>query len=107
MRFLPKHRWLRYSVRTLLLAVTLVCLWLGWKVSIVRERKALIELLRKNKALYVSVEKGTSPSRRGKNYDRMQLNAIRRGMGDEPWLIIFVPEKSVGLLNRIDAAFPE
>ena len=35
----PKRRWLRFSVRTLLAAVTIVCLWLGWQVSIVQERK--------------------------------------------------------------------
>src|SRR5688572_1153388 len=41
----PKRRWLRFSVRTLLVAVTIFCMWLGWQVSIVRERKAVQDLV--------------------------------------------------------------
>jgi len=33
----PKRRWLSFSIRTLLIAVTIFCVWLGWQVSIVRE----------------------------------------------------------------------
>src|SRR5690242_12542980 len=41
----PNRRWLRFSIRTLLVAVTIFCVWLGWQVSIVRERtRALAEL---------------------------------------------------------------
>src|SRR4051812_16595172 len=38
---LPKRRWLTFSVRTLLVAVTIFCVWLAWQVSIVRERSKL------------------------------------------------------------------
>jgi len=41
MPFLLKRRWLRFSVRTLLAAVTIFCVWLGWQMQIVRERKVL------------------------------------------------------------------
>jgi hypothetical protein len=41
MRLLPTRRWLRFSIRTLLITVTIFCVWLGWQVSIVRERKGL------------------------------------------------------------------
>jgi hypothetical protein len=40
-RLFPKRRWLRFSVRTLLVAVTIFCVWLGWQVKIVRERARL------------------------------------------------------------------
>jgi hypothetical protein len=41
----PKRRWLRYRIETLLIVVTLTCVWLGWRASIVPERKALLQLL--------------------------------------------------------------
>ena len=43
MHLARKRRWLSYSVRTLLLAVTVFCVWLGWQVSIVRDRKAMLQ----------------------------------------------------------------
>ena len=45
MPVLTKHRWLRYSIRTLLVAVTIFCVWLGWQFRIVRERKAVLDLV--------------------------------------------------------------
>ena len=39
----PKRRWLRYSIRMLLVAVTIVCVWLAWQLHQVRERRALIK----------------------------------------------------------------
>src|SRR5688572_18516465 len=33
MHLLPKRRWLRYSVRTLLIAVTILCVWLGYEAN--------------------------------------------------------------------------
>ena len=41
----PKRRWFRFSLRTLLVTVTLLCVWLGWQARIVQERKGLLELL--------------------------------------------------------------
>jgi hypothetical protein len=38
----PQRRWLRFSIRTLLVAVTVGCLWFGWQVQIVRERRKLM-----------------------------------------------------------------
>ena len=45
MRLLFRYRWLRYSIRTLLLAVTIVCLWLGWTVPWARQRQQAREWL--------------------------------------------------------------
>src|SRR5262249_51539192 len=38
----PSRRWLRYSLRTLLVLVTVFCVWLGWQANIVQKRKAAI-----------------------------------------------------------------
>src|SRR5215213_2601796 len=53
MRLFPKRRWLRYSIRTLLIAVMVFCVWLGWQVSIVRERRSFVEW---NKARFGRIE---------------------------------------------------
>ena len=40
---LPKPRWLRYSTRTLLVAVTVFCVWFAYSVNWIRERKGAID----------------------------------------------------------------
>lgn len=40
---LPKRRWLRFSLRTLLVVVTVLGVWMGRQLSWVRERDALLE----------------------------------------------------------------
>ena len=40
---LRKPRWLRYSVRTLLAAVTICCLWLGWAMQWIHERRQVAD----------------------------------------------------------------
>lgn len=42
---LPGRRWLRFSLRGLLAAVTLVCLWLGWNVERKRRQQELISAI--------------------------------------------------------------
>ena len=37
----PRRRWFRFSLRTLFVVVTLLCLWLGSQVKAVRERQAV------------------------------------------------------------------
>jgi hypothetical protein len=39
------RRWFRFSLRTLFMVVTVFGCWLGWQVSIVRERKSLLRSL--------------------------------------------------------------
>ena len=39
----PRRKWLKYSLRSFLLAVTAFCLWLGWNVNVVQQRKVLRE----------------------------------------------------------------
>ncbi|MGC4001784.1 MAG: hypothetical protein QM811_00945 [Pirellulales bacterium] len=40
--------WLRFDLRVLFLIVTLICCWLGWQLSIVRQRAAKLAELKTN-----------------------------------------------------------
>jgi hypothetical protein len=44
----PTHtrRRLQFSLRTMLLAFTLFAVWLGWELSVIRERKAFLKRVR-------------------------------------------------------------
>jgi hypothetical protein len=42
----PNRRWLRFSLRTLFIMVTVVACWLGWNVHQVGERGRLLDALR-------------------------------------------------------------
>ena len=39
----PNRRWLRFSLRTLFVVVTVIACWLGWNLHQVRERDRLLE----------------------------------------------------------------
>ena len=41
----PRRRWLRFSLRTFLLVLTALCIWLGVKVNQARRQKAAVEAL--------------------------------------------------------------
>jgi len=40
--FAPKRRWFRFSLRTLFVVVTVFCLWLGYHVNWMQQRRALL-----------------------------------------------------------------
>jgi len=41
----PSRRWFRFSLRTLLVLVTLVCIYLGWAMNWKKQREAFMESL--------------------------------------------------------------
>jgi hypothetical protein len=43
----PKRRWFRFSLRMLLVVVTVLCVWLGFKVNAARRQKEAVELILK------------------------------------------------------------
>src|SRR5438034_453514 len=40
------RRWFRFSLRTMFVAMTLLCCWLGWQLSVVRDRQSALSQLR-------------------------------------------------------------
>jgi hypothetical protein len=106
----PKRRWLRFSLSTLLISVTIVCVWLGSHVSTVRERSALRESLRASgNDVYTFRQRDDfgfdflvpHPGPDGIPYSRQLL-------GDEPIGIIILHNKESRMKrDRVQQVFPE
>jgi hypothetical protein len=93
----PKRRWFQFSIRTVLIATTVFCVWVGWLTSSIRERKQLLEWMLDGHARAVA----TNPA-------HLPLPWYRRALGDtyllgvELWTD--VPDDMV---ERVRIAFPE
>jgi hypothetical protein len=101
-----RNRWLRFSLRTLLVAITVVCVWLGWEVSIVRERQAFLRLVAERGGSYSFVA-DYSPFEAA---DRMpkELSYLRRMLRDELVGSIVLPvNTSAEEIAEIRRVFPE
>jgi hypothetical protein len=97
----PIHRWLRFSLRTMLILLMILCLRLGWQTKTVRERKAALAK--------IVAEGGSSlpfP-------DHLPvLTYWRRWVGDEEIFFLVLPERyalKIGLTetDKICGLFPE
>ena len=44
---IKRRRWLRFSLRTLLVVMTVLCVWLGFKVNAARRQKEAVEAILK------------------------------------------------------------
>jgi hypothetical protein len=91
------RRWYQFGLRTLLMGVALVSLplgWFGWQVSIVRERKSMLELGPSTLFNYV-------PG------DDSKLPLIRRWLGDHAVSAFGFNQPSPETTQRYKEAFPE
>src|SRR5690348_7256064 len=115
MPLLPIRRWLRFSIRTLLVAVTIFCVWLGWQWRLVHERRTLrARILEQGGSVYGDE---LSLQYRADEVVRMNVNGtdarvppiplLRRVIGDERVLLISSGFKSEAELALVRGAFPE
>jgi len=97
---LPKRRWLRFSIRTLLVAVTIFCVCLAWQASAVRERVVLRALIEEQGGLVAAAGSHQSP---------YAPTVINRWLGDEEIESVEFTGKppSLDLQQRIEKTFPE
>jgi hypothetical protein len=104
------RRWTRFSVRTLLLAVTLLCVWLGWQAYIVRERKELRTLIQ-NRGGWIDQSVNDDPFLDDTGIVPLppDLPMVRQWLGDENVhrIILIGDAVTVGERARIERAFPE
>jgi hypothetical protein len=54
----PKRR-LRWSLRTMFVAVTVVCVWLGFQLKLVRERQRITDFVRDHNGYATESKDGT------------------------------------------------
>jgi hypothetical protein len=102
----PNRHWIRYRLRTLLIAFAVLSVWVAWNASIVRERKSVAYLIRQHRGQVLpwadeaySVTHGGSPPR---------VSLMRRLLGDDTIAQIYVYERLPLELNgRMRSAFPE
>ena len=104
-----RRRWLRFSLRGLLIVVTLVAVWLGWNVHVVRQRKAALAELRssgKLLAAYSVAMMGEMQVTRLSS--EVQVTFVRKLLGDDPMAFIyFSPSAPISDLRRAKVLFPE
>jgi hypothetical protein len=110
------RRWFRFSLRTMLVVVTALCVWLAWESSVVRERRELRRELTESQfefqtEVWVSPPLIVSPGPSPPKVARVSL--IRRLLGDEAvqkiWYVPHYqePEETKELLARLQRVFPE
>jgi hypothetical protein len=118
MQLPPKRRWLRFSIRTLLIAVTIFCVCLAWfmsEVAIVQRHRALENKMRSGGANVASGREydfeWPSPPHliraRDKAYRSSFLRRLMWDPADSVTLIIFFPNKlTPSERDEIMEAFP-
>ena len=98
----------RFSLRTLLVVVTAVCVWLGWQASIVYQRKAMkAEIEARGGRCYGAGESFGLENYFVGNPEKPYHGAfVRRWMGDEEYFVELPPDADSELMKRARYAFP-
>src|SRR4051812_25193743 len=99
----PRRRWFSFSLRTMFVAILVLSLplgYFGWQLQVVRERRAVLEEIRRldpyNFEFFVHDINRRQESRSGmrsgvKDYDRSRIPLVRRLLGDEPYVELLLP----------------
>jgi len=110
------RRWWRFSLRTLLVGVTVLAVWLGWNANVILQRKAMrrwIEQVGGRAAV-----DGQTAELSGETYLPLfwrqaderswRITPWRRLMGDQPLDVIVIPPGvGAGNIRLIRMLFPE
>src|SRR5258707_2685386 len=100
-----KRRWFQFSLRTLMIGVTLLaiaCGYVGWQARIVRGREQLSARFDR-----ISLNDEDIPSDWPSWCESRRIPWFRRFLGDKIWHLVFVPGASDEEIAAIRAAFPE
>jgi len=104
----PKRRWFRFSLRGLLVVVTVLGCWLGWEVSAVHQRRSMAQRFEAEGGFVevwtsdLEVQYGYEPGRGPK------ISGWRRWLGDRAYNFITLPPSSTKPdFMRARALFPE
>lgn len=106
------RRWFRFSLRTLLVLVTLVACWLGWESSVVRHRQAIRKEFDAKPGIdFTTADSSLWSYPPGTAKPRASVPLVRRLLGDEPiqeiWMARWFNQISDADVARLTKAFPE
>jgi hypothetical protein len=82
---LPR-RWFSFSLRSLLLVMTVLCIWLGWESSVVRQRRRMLSKLQVSPAFQITTAKSWAAIFAGgppPPQPVATIPTVRRWLGDE------------------------
>src|SRR5262245_42717557 len=111
-----RHAWWRFSLRTLLVGVTLLAVWLGWNANTVLQRKAMRRWIERiggraavdGQSAFLSGETYLPWFWRQADEQRWRLTPWRRLMGDQPMdTVVLPPHVEARDLHRVQVLFPE
>jgi len=112
----PKRRWARFSLRTMFVAVAILCLWFAWNANLVRQRKAWLNRVGPARGQLIdSTLDGPNMARLRILNNLSKPNAqppiassdisfVRQLMGDGPVDFLAVPASQAA---RVRSLFPE
>jgi hypothetical protein len=110
---LPSRRVFSFSLRSLLVVITLVCVWLAWESSIVRQRQRMLGELRASHAFQITTAKNWAESFPAGNAPQpaARIPWLRRLLGDEAIQEVGYFRHMVGpttpSVERVAKLFPE
>jgi hypothetical protein len=97
-----RRRWLRFSLRTFLLVLTALCIWLGVKVNQARRQKEAVEALLELGATvrYAHQRDDTNPTEFDSNKDLRVPGWLRRLAGDDFFQTVALVEFSAPVTDE-------
>lgn len=106
-----RRRWFRFSLRGMFVLVTLVCVWLGWNLNTVRERRAVRkEFEARNGFSFQTANDYFAGRVLGPDEHLASVSFSRRLCGDQAIQVIWYPwfeGPNETDLARLGRAFPE
>lgn len=110
----PRRRWGTFSLRTMFVVMTVFCCWLGWEMSIVRQRQTVLKELRLNPdyrlTLAADWEKGQMPGIWPDIPPVARIPTLRTWLGDQAVQELWYPHfqtESQPEVRRLARIFPE
>ena len=106
----PRRRWFRFafSLRTLFIVVTVVAFALGWQLSIVRERHAIIAEIRRTGGTLWDDGVSEAYDDEFNEIEGYRVSAFRRLLGDKTYRTVYIPPPiGAEWIERAELAFPE
>ncbi|MFN0021221.1 MAG: Hint domain-containing protein [Pirellulaceae bacterium] len=109
-----RRRWGSFSLRTMFVLMTVFCCWLGWEMSVVRTRQAVLRELKQSGMYQVTLASDwqkSSPAAGKRGQSAATIPTVRVWLGDQAVQTIWYPShfmnESQPEVRRLARVFPE